>query len=781
MTASLLAKSCLLAGMLGYSLTALADDAAPALALTFNRAGTDAQSVTVTTSGIDGVTAALSSITPAPLAAFGSSAICMNVNGNTSPTIIYEFTIAGLPADFTFNQIGFKTHAFNSSGANQMPSDGRTRQYSINFDVNSDYFADITDIDIAAGNVNGLKDWETIAAAPVSATDPLTLTITVTRGSENAGCFFGLESLTLSTASEPEPVEPIDPTGAKVYTISWQTGNALFMAPTTTGGIQVSSYSPNKMQFWQFIPTENENCYYIRNTASGQYIGSCNMTPNSSSKVQMSNTPVEYYVGKTEGTDSKIKECYWLSSTDCANHSDETHSARCLNKDGASTNVITWTNGTGNVGSYWTLTETEDLYEPQPFVPSAEIGKPLGIYHLLDAEGRSFTAEGAWETVAENELHRWYFVGQNNTTGGYQIVAAKGHAPLNDGQQYTIASAADGKLYKFLNGETRLELDGVSEFAITPARSEFALKNQIYNMPCGSMGSLYITKVSIGEDFHYPMAEYSGTKVNYPSATKPTNKYVILSKDAALIMKKAENPMTINLNANPSAAVTVTIFIDWDHDGVFEYSQPIEVAKSMQTVINVPENAADGITRARVRMTDNGLTGPEDEVHGEVLDLRLNVIPLQTELGAPVVTVNDPARGEAAWANDVATATPKGNALFLYWKDGVRVASVQKQFEVLPSPVNRYLMAMFSPNTKLNGEESALAAIELKSGEILVSGSTLSVVSDFEVKRILVFALNGNLVASNAGSDSLTVTLPSGIYIAKAITASGTITSKIKL
>lgn len=779
MTASLLKKSCLLAGLISCSLPAFANDAAPSLALTFNRAGTDAASVAVTTAGIDGVTATLSSITHT-LAEFGSSAICANVNGNTSPTIIYEFSIAGLPADFTFNQIGFKTHAYNASGANQLSADGKNRLYNVTFEVNSDIFADMTNIDIAAGNVDGLKDWEATAADAVSASNPLTLTMTVTSGSENVGCFFGLEELTLATGSDPEPIEPIDPTGAKVYTISWQTGNALFMAPTSTGGIQVSAYSPNKMQFWQFIPSENENCFYIRNTASGQYIGSCNMTPNATSKVQMSNTPVEYYVGKTAGTDATIAGCYWLSSTDCADHSKE-NGARALNKDGASSNVITWQNGTSRVGSYWTLTETGDLYEPQPFVPSAEIGKALGIYHLIDAEGRSYTADGTWETVAENELHRWYFVGQGNTTGGYQIVAAKGHAALNDGQQYTIASATGGSRYQFFNGETALELGGVSEFTITPARSEFSLKNQIYNMPCGSIGSLYITKVSIGDDFHYPMAEISGKKVTYPAASKPTNKYVILSKDAAVVMEKAENPMSITINANPTNNLTVTLFIDWDHDGVFEYAQPVEVAKSMETVITVPEGAANGITRARIRMTDNGLTGPEDEVHGEVLDLRLNVIPMHSELGIPVVTVNDPTRGEAAWADNVATATPKGNALFLYWKDGVRVASTSAEYEVMPSPVDRYLMAMFSPNTKLDDNESALAAIELKSGEILVNGSTVSVATDFEVKRILVFALNGNLVASNAGSDSLTVALPTGIYIAKAITAGGTITSKIKL
>ncbi|MDE7111773.1 MAG: T9SS type A sorting domain-containing protein [Muribaculaceae bacterium] len=786
MTASLLTKRCLIAGTIFCTLPTLAEDAAPSLALTFNRTGTDAASVIVNTTGIDGVTASLTSVSPTPLAAFGSTALCPQVNGNTSPTIVYEFSIAGLPSDFTFNQVNLKTHAFNASGANQQSSDGKKRHYNLSIDVNSVAVASMTDMDIAANNVNGLKNWEISSTASVTSTDPLTLIMTVTKGTENLGCFFGIEEISLcsrpESGTEPiDPIDPIDPSGAKVYTISWQTGNSLYMTPTTGGGIQVSSYSPNKMQFWELIPTENENCFYIRNTGSGQYIGSCNMEPNAASKVQMSNTPIEYYVGRTSGTDALIAGCYWLSSTDCPNHSNENNNARALNKDGASSNVITWTNGTGKVGSYWTLTETGNLYEPQPFVPSAEVGNPQGIYHLIDAEGRSFTAEGTWEKVAETESHRWYFVGRNNASGGYQIVAAKGHSPINEGQSYTIASAPGGQLYKFLNGETTLELDGVSEFAITPARSEFALKNRIYNMPCGSMGNLFITKVSIGEEFHYPMAVVSGSSVTYPAASKPGNKYVILSKDAAMVMKNAENPLTINLNSTPATNVTITLFIDWDQDGVFEYAQPLSATQTITTDINVPDDAPTGITRARIRLTDNGLNGAEDEVHGEVLDLRLNVTSYLSELCVPTVSVNDPTRGEASWSDDIATASPKGNALFLYWKDGVRVASTSAAYEVRPSSTDRHLTAIFSPNTKLDEEESALAAIELKTGRIIVNGSTLNVAVDSEVKRILVYALNGNLVASNAGVNSLTVNLPSGIYIAKAITAAGTITSKIQL
>lgn len=799
MTASLLVKRCLLAGALACSLSAMAaDEAAPSLTLSFNRTGTDVASVTVTTAGIEGVTATLTDASPIPFkAACNEVALCPDVNAKADPTIIFEFSITGLPADFTFNQVQFKTHAYNASAGNQQPSDGKNRYYNIDIEANSTLFASKIDQDIAKENESGHLYWDVTAANAFTATSPLTLKLTITKGSDNQGCFFGLEEVTLQTASEgqePEPViPPVDPSESKIYTISWKAAGSLYMTQTAGGAIQALQSSTKNMQYWEFIPTGNENCYYIRNLASGKYIDSCNKEPASASTISVTDTPVEYYVGKTASTAAEIANCYWLSSTDCANHNNETNNARALNKDGASSNIITWTNGAAKTGSYWTLTETENLYEPQPFTPSNEIGKPLGIYHLLNAQGQSYSAEGNWEPLEETDNHRWYFVGSSNENGGYQIVSVKNHTAVNSGAQHTIADAPTGNnFYQFFNGENALELNGANEFKIAAAHSDFALNNQIYNMPCGSMGSTFITKVSIGEDFHYPMAQVSGSNITYPAAGKPGNKYVILSKDAAIVEKGTATPISISLNLAPSANTTVTLFIDWNRDGVFEYSQPLESAQEMQAEITAPGTAENGFTRARIRLTDNGTTGAEEDVHGEILDLRLDVTDASSELLEPIVKVNDPKRGKAEWADGTATATPKGDALFLYWLDGKRIASVSSNYEVAASSTPRELTAVFSINTKTDdeddnkgddnkGDEDALAQIELASGCINVEGNTLSVESEFEVKHILVFALNGNLAVSADSTTEVTVNLPAGIYIAKAITAGGTITAKIQL
>lgn len=786
MTASLLAKHCLLAGAMAFATSAHAADEAtsPSLTLSFVRTGADIASVTVNTSGIDGVTATLTNASPMPFKeACNQISLCPDVNADTDPTIVFEFSVSGLPAGFTFDQIGLKTHAYNAAAGNQRPDDGKNRLYNINIEMNNEEIAYKNNQDIAQGNDEGHVFWDIDANSTITATSPMTLKLIITTGDENVGCFFGLEEVTLKTdPTEPDPVDPdpVDPSGSKIYTIHWKNNSGIYINQTSGNTMQASQPDNKNMMFWEFIPTDKEDCYYIRNTASGLYIGSCNMTPSSASRVGLSTTPVEYYVGHSASTNNDNKGCVWLSSTDCANYNKESSGARCLNKDGASTFVITWTSGVNNTGSYWKLIESEDLYEAQPFIPSEEIGKPLAQYHLIDSEGRSLTSEQTWEVVAEVPDQRWYFVGKGNSTGGYQIVCGQTDEAINSGTKYTVHAAEGGTTYEFRNGEETLTLAGVDNFRIVAARSEFALKNQIYNMPCGSMGDLFITKVNIGDEFHYPMATVTNSKVTYPAASKPTNKYVILSRDAALVNIGQENPMEISLNKAPSADYTLTLFIDWNKDGVFEHSQVLTPGASVSSTIEVPEGTEPGITRARLRLTDNSMKGPEDEVHGEVLDLRLQIVDPEN-LIEPTVSVNAENRGTATYSDGVAHAEPKGNALFLYWQDNKRVASTDASFSVAPAPKTRHLVAMFSPNTQIDDTEVALANIALKSGSILVDGTTLTVASDFEVKRILVFGLNGNLVASASGTSELSLNLPAGVYIAKAITAGGTITAKIQL
>ncbi len=773
--------------------------ATDSVTLTFNRTGSSAANVQINATGINGVTATLDAVSPAMKtsgSAISSDILCPDVNGNSNPTITFLMTVKGLPASFTFNTIGLDIHAFNASGAYQSHEDNKIRQWNVDVATGASEsaltpFATLSDIDIADGvNPSGTRHqlWYATSSSAVNGSGSMTLKLTVTKGTTNEGCFFGLSSVTLSTGEvEPEPPVPPEPpvvSGGKIYTIKWKNNTSNYMTEASDGGIVISNYSTSNKIFWEFIPTDNEDCFYIRNTASGLYIGSCNMTPSSASKVKMSATPVEYYVHQSASTSGENRGCWWLSSTDCANYNNETSGARCLNKDGASTSIITWTSGLNNIGSYWTLTESEDLYEPRPFTPAAEIGKPNRFYHIISAtDSRSLTHSLNWVKKAETDDQNWYFVGENNLSGGYQIVKGGSNEPINSGARYKISDSERG--YTFTGSDDQpLTIDGVSEFTFTSARSQTARNMQIYSIPCGSVGKTYITQV-IGEndeDFFYPMSTIGSKGLNHPLASKPTNKYTILSRDAIIVPLPGKR-ITVKLNSAPSANTAVSIHFDEDFDGVFERTEILTPAQEMAFDIDYPESPKNlKNTRMRIRVDENGVTDPEADVCGQILDLRVQYLPYSELPGTISVGVNDPTRGTAT--TDSATlisAKPKGTSLFLYWAEGHRIISLEAEHEVaVTSEGHSKIIAYFSPNLEKDGIDGALLNKVDGNAEISVTDRTVRVIADSEVSHIFAFALNGTTAASNSGSTELDLSvLPSGVYIVKAITATGIVTAKI--
>ena len=130
-----------------------------AIALTFNRSGGDAGSVTVTAADastgttLKDVTASLVTSThnfKTAGAAVTPAILCPDVNGNTSPTIELTLSIAGLPATFSLSAVQLDIHALNGSGAYQSNSDNKTRQWNVATTVAGQPFAALDNIDIAA-------------------------------------------------------------------------------------------------------------------------------------------------------------------------------------------------------------------------------------------------------------------------------------------------------------------------------------------------------------------------------------------------------------------------------------------------------------------------------------------------------------------------------------------------------------------------------------------------------------------------------------------------------
>ncbi len=772
------------------AISAFTTQAAEALTLTFSRTGTAASGVTVNASGLSGVTATLVSSSHSFKATNGAntaSILCPNINGSTRPTITLQFSISGLPSSFSLSALGLNIHALNVNDEYQAHNDNRSRQYNVAASINGSTFGTLTNFDIAAGvNTSGTRNkvWTIDGTSAVTATSPLTLTLTITAGTTNEGCFFGLSAITFNTdgtTPDPEPDE-------NCYLIKWKANTSDYMQQLGDKFV-VGDYAVTSSCFWDLVPTGKTNCYYVRNIATGMYIGSCNMEPGSSSKVYASATPVEYYIGKTSGTSAEIRGCVWMSSTDCAGYSYES-GARALNKDGASSDIITWQNGTSRVGSYWTLVPTKNLYEHRPFTPAPAIGQASYFYYLQNTDGKALTTSLTWADRNAVDSQKWYFVGVSAAAGGYQIISAADNTPAFEGRRFTLTSGETAGYFRLTDSDGNiLSVDGKDEFFFSPFRihSKFALDAQIYTIPCGTLGDTYITGLTVStpahlRDLHYPMAVKSDSEITYPVAGKPSGRYNMLSNDYAIVTP-GKCDIAITLNQSPAATTRVFVYFDWNRDGVFEDMHEVSAAQNIHTTVDVPASAASGQSRMRVRITDNGLFDADDDVNGQVLDLFVRNVPTDATVYNPIVGVNAANRGTATYdeATHTASATAVGTATFLYWAEDKRVHSLDSECVIEPSATQRKFTAVFSPNLdETVGISNIIPDTTDPAAKIHTDGRVIKVLSDNAVAHIYVFALDGTLAARNSGADYLIAdNIATGIYIVKAVTVSGTASAKI--
>ena len=143
---------------------------------------------------------------------------CTNVNGNTSPTIEHTFEFSGLGDSFTFNHIALDIHAFNGSKNYQYNDDNKDRQWNVKAEVSNgedDFteFFTLTDIDIAAGvgeTGNVHQKWGLAGNEFTTTTGNLVVKLTITKGTNNGGCFFGLSEVALSNVGDVWYIEEIE-------------------------------------------------------------------------------------------------------------------------------------------------------------------------------------------------------------------------------------------------------------------------------------------------------------------------------------------------------------------------------------------------------------------------------------------------------------------------------------------------------------------------------------------------------------------------------------------
>ncbi|MBQ8269974.1 MAG: T9SS type A sorting domain-containing protein [Bacteroidaceae bacterium] len=773
--------------------------------LGFTRTGTDASSVTISITDENGTAIDGASATMTTSHAFKSTAnavtesiICPNVNGNTSPTIKLTFSITGVPQGFKFNNIGAHIHALNGGSNYQETGDGISRQWNVEAKQGTSEsdlatFGSLNNIDIAAGIPGANQVWS-IEGSEVSAGETTVIELTITAGTTNAGCFFGLSELALinteESSSEGEGEgEGTDDSNAKIYNISWKTTGGNYITEGTDQSMYVASYSVTERQFWKFIPTGNENCYYIQNTATGRYIGSCNKTPSSASRISTTTTPVEYYVAPTSATSGEIAGCHYFSSTDCSDYANEANGPRALNKDGASNYVITWQAGTSRVGSYWKLIETEDLYEIRPFEPSSAIGN-IEVSYTVNTTTKSITLTDAGVSLTTkdpaNDKQGWYFVGTTNREG-YLIASSASPTTtigITDGNittnttadtRWKVYATSDASAYYFKSAATgqTLIIDGDSLFTFGKLRNSYARNTQIYNNPCGYLSNNYITQATLtGNDVL--------KIITYEATSRPSNWHVLYTLSRGEIAEGGNFDIDITLAQSANEYLEVYAYFDWNTDGVFEDAQPMQIdGTTVAGTFTVPAEANLGQSRMRIRVNENALNLAEDDVEGVAYDFIITVSPAMAHRtvtadvnakGRGTATLSDIADEYTPGTTLTATATPAGSNTFVCWKEGNTIVSTDAEYTFTVDH-NIALTAYFTPDT--SGSDSpttGIQAVQQVTGNditITKEGNTITANASSPIASITIYNCNAALVAKAQGNRISTNNLGNGIYIIK--------------
>lgn len=405
-----------------------------------------------------------------------------------------------------------------------------------------------------------------------------------------------------------------NPAPDKVYRIAWHNNRALFITENDEGALVVSERNNALKQFWTFTPVSGQpDTYYVRNTASKRYIASCNLTPGGASRIRTTPTPTPYHVARNP--QAKAAGAWYFSSTDCDNFDKPALSPRGLNKDGASSNVITWPAGNNNVGSYWWLEATDDRYELRPFCLGSQ-----APYAVVNADGKTLRqqADGrlVWSESTKVDADAWYFERQG--AAGYHMVHAADGRTLNAGATYTVEEGANGA-YRLVNAAGALTIDGYSDFRFRVLRSALARRLQIYDLPCVAADATRLLSLRVIDD-------KTGQPLKFDAQNGGAQGYTLFTRSRAAVTRGDTVALEAKLNRLPAAGAAAFLYFDWDHDGIFEVVRPLNLSTAMQTTFAVPQNAPLGSSRMRLRITLNGLTDADDETAGLVFDGVLNVV-----------------------------------------------------------------------------------------------------------------------------------------------------------
>ena len=471
---------------------------------------------------------------------------------------------------------------------------------------------------------------------------------------------------------------------------------------------------------------------------------------------------------------------------------------------------LTITTGSENLGCFFGLSELVlssnmefDKVPVRPFKPSPSVGNALVCYSVLSTTGKalSMSSEGSlnWTTPQDAQNQIWYFVEKN---GGYLMVNMENdrlyHLANETETIWAVADNTTGQGFFLLpqatenDSTTRLTVEGESAFLFQSVHSGFARAAQIYEIPCGVLGSNYITYLKtisgLIKPMQYPLSEIQADELVVPMGQKPDSEYYIYTEDKGTVSNGEVFELEMHLNTEPVEGLEGFIYFDWNRDGVFETTQPFTVGKTSTIKVTVPTEAKEGKSRVRIRLTDNGFAGADDEVSGQIFDWILYILEGQPESYNLSVKANDDNRGtvsastEAGWnAPCIVNATPKGNSTFVCWREGLQIVSLDKEYKFTLDHETE-LTAYFSPNTD-NTSTGIEEQLTEKNQLIQISAENryIKIQSNAQVKKVLVFLPNGQLVAQSNSSSVRLQNVSAGSYIVKVYTDAADETAKIYL
>lgn len=343
------------------------------------------------------------------------------------------------------------------------------------------------------------------------------------------------------------------------------------------------------------------------------------------------------------------------------------------------------------------------------------------------------------------------------------------------------------------NAEISLALgDGTDEdlhWLFAEYRSSLQSRLQIYNFPCGS-------RISGGEAY-LALATVEGKGVQEPfiyrAEEAPASHYLMYTQSKATVERGRSLDLVLTGNESGQgkdfSIADAYIYCDWDRDGHFETAYPVADALNIRQTIDVPAGAELGKTRIRVRYTDKEVNLPaaEDEVRGMIYDFVVWVNePSQTSGRKIAVSVNEEERGEAVLlqtpnedgtytygSSVTAKASPKGNSVFRYWKQGNTVVSTDSEYTFTVAH-NVSLTAYFTPNT----EATSLQDIPDVSYQLIETNGRLTFYFEEDAVVMNVYNVAGKQVAQGNCNQVAVNHLPKGVYIITIYTANHALSTK---